>query len=141
MIKPKTISIKLHSTDAQVRFLTDSNNSMDHIDIHTITFINISCCLSLLKCWVTKTYVTSDKQWKNIFNRILFVPNWPSKPDGFFVIAAPQERDCVTLLTHNAFLWRWGDDVAYVQVLRGQFTVQTQKITETSLYWKITIFE
>lgn len=41
------------------------------------------------------------------------------------------------LLTHNAFLWCWGDDVAYVQVLWGQFTVQTQEITETPFYWKL----
>lgn len=47
------------------------------------------------------------------------------------------KRATVILLTHNAFLWCWGDDIAYVQVLRGQFTVQTQEITETPFYWKL----
>lgn len=41
------------------------------------------------------------------------------------------------LLTYDAFLRCRGDDVAYVQVLGGQFTVQTQKVTETPFYSKL----
>lgn len=44
-------------------------------------------------------------------------------------------------LTHNAFLWCGGDDVADMKVLWGQFTVQTQKITETAFYRKVFIFK
>lgn len=44
-------------------------------------------------------------------------------------------------LTHDAFLWCGGDDVANVKVLWGQFTVQTQKITETAFYGKVFIFK
>lgn len=44
-------------------------------------------------------------------------------------------------LTHNAFLWRGGDDVADVKVLWGQFTVQTQEITETAFDGEVFIFK
>lgn len=46
-----------------------------------------------------------------------------------------------SFLTHNAFLRSRGDDVADVQVLGGQFAVQTQKITETSFNGEILLPE
>lgn len=44
-------------------------------------------------------------------------------------------------LTHNAFLWCRGNDVPYVQILGGQFTVQTQKITETPFNCEVSLLK
>lgn len=44
-------------------------------------------------------------------------------------------------LTHNALLWSGRHDVTDVEILGGQFTVQTQKITETSFHWEIPLFK
>lgn len=78
---------------------------MHHVHIYVVVFIKTYCCLSTLTVWRVKY------NCGNICKKITEFNKSPC------FICGSEERVALTLLTHNAFLRCWGDDVAYVQVL------------------------
>lgn len=89
-----------------------------------------SCCNSLCIMYSFKC-LTPGFTW------VTHTSSWTWSGNSNFLDYSGRSVRLWSLLTHDAFLWCWGDDVAYVQVLGGQFTVQTQEITETPFYWKL----
>lgn len=88
-----------------------------------VLFSNLDFCHSWKKVW-TQSYMKDYNSEKNDFN--WSCDTFKGKPPLLLFKH-----------THNAFLWcRW-NYIAHVHVLRSQFAMQTQEITESPFHSKL----